>query len=157
MKSDYFNIVGPLLNSGNECEKILRRLPEWFGDEQTMIDYGIEINSLPTFIINMHNQPCGFISLKIHFKEAAELYVLGILPEYHHQGLGHAAIEAVTEYCRNQGIEYLQIKTVGPSTSWAAYENTRRFYISIGFKPLEEFHGLWGPDCPCLQMIKKIL
>ncbi len=157
MKSDYFSIVGPLLNSGAECEKILRQLPEWFGDEKTMVDYGIEINSLPTFMINMHNHPCGFISLKIHFKESAELYVLGILPEYHHKGLGRAAIEAVTEYCRGQNIEYLQIKTVGPSNSWSAYENTRRFYISLGFKPLEEYPGLWGQDCPCLQMIKKIL
>ena len=62
MKSDYFSIVGPVLNSGKECEKILRRLPEWFGDEQTMIDYGIEIDGLPTFMINIHHQVCGFIS-----------------------------------------------------------------------------------------------
>ncbi len=157
MKSDYFSIVGPVLNSGKECEKILRRLPEWFGDEQTMIDYGIEIDGLPTFMINMHHQVCGFISLKMHYKESAELYVLGILPEYHHQGLGRAAVESVTEYCRNQGIEYLQIKTLGPATNWPSYESTRRFYLSLGFRPLEEFQTLWGPNCPCLQMIKKIL
>lgn len=157
MKSDYFNIVGPVLNSGAECEKILRKLPEWFGSEQTIIDYGVEINSLPTFLVSMHNITCGFISIKPHYKESAELYVLGILPEYHHQGLGRAALESVTEYYRNQGVEYLQVKTLGPAKNWPAYENTRNFYLSLGFKPLEEFPTLWGPDCPCLQMIKKIL
>ncbi len=157
MKSDCFSIVGPLLNSGAECEKILRRLPEWFGDVKTMVDYGIEINGLPTFMISMHNQVCGFISLKMHYKESAELYVLGILPEFHHQGVGRAAIEAVTEYCRSQGVEFLQTKTVAPSNNWPAYEHTRQFYLSLGFKPLEEFSDLWGPESPCLQMIKKIL
>lgn len=157
MKSDLFTIVGPVLNSGAECERILRHLPEWFDHEQTVIDYCVEIDALPTFLINIQNQVCGFISLKKHYKESAELYVLAILPEYHNQGFGRAAVESVTEYCRGQGIEYLQIKTVGPSKDWPVYHSTRKFYESLGFRALEEFPTLWGPECQCLQMIKKIL
>jgi ribosomal protein S18 acetylase RimI-like enzyme len=156
MKSDYFSIVGPKLNSGTECEMILRQLPEWFGAEQTAREYAVEIDSLPTFIVNVHNQLAGFITLKQQFKESAELYVLGILPQYHHQGLGRAAIETITEYCRSRGVEYLQVKTLSPSKNWPAYESTRAFYFSLGFKPLEEIPSFWGPESPCLQMIKKI-
>lgn len=156
MKSDYFSIVGPHLNLGAECEKILRLLPEWFGVEQTVIEYGSEINTLPTFLIMVREQTAGFISIKQPFKESAELYVLGIRPEFHHQGLGRAAVESVAEYCRHRGTEYLQVKTLSPSNNWPAYESTRAFYISLGFKPLEEIPSLWGPESPCLQMIKKI-
>lgn len=156
MKSDYFSIVGPHLNTGKECENILRQLPEWFGIEQTVLDYGKEIDSLPTFLIRMQEKNAGFITIKPHFKESAELYVLGILPQYHHQGLGKAAVESVTEYCRSQGVEYLQVKTLSPSDNWPAYSSTRAFYLSLGFKPLEEIPAIWGPESPCLQMIKKI-
>ena len=156
MKSDYFSVVGPVLNSGAECEKILCQLPEWFGIEQAVTDYQVEIDNLPTFLIKMREQNCGFISLKHHFKESVELYVMGILPEYHSQGIGRAAVESVIEYYRAQGVEYMQVKTVSPARDWPKYEKTRKFYLALGFIPLEVFPLFWGPESPCLQMIKRI-
>ena len=156
MKSDYFSIEGPKFNAGEECEEILALLPEWFGNRKEVHEYRDEIDLLPTFMITVHGKKAGFISVKNPFKEAAELYVLGILPEYHHQGLGRAAIESVTEYYKARGVEYLQVKTVSPSNDWPAYESTRSFYLSLGFKPLEETPAFWDPKSPCLQMIKKI-
>lgn len=156
MKSDYFSIVGPKFNLGAECENILSQLPEWFGAKQAVVEYREEIDSLPTFMVEVHNKTAGFVTVKEHFKESAELYVLGILPEYHHQGIGRAAVESITEYYRSKGVEYLQVKTVSPSKNWPAYESTRAFYVSMGFKPLEETASIWGPESPCLQMIKKI-
>ncbi|EKD81388.1 MAG: hypothetical protein ACD_39C01832G0006 [uncultured bacterium] len=156
MKSDYFNVEGPVLNSGEECEKILRQLPEWFGIENALAGYREEIDTLPTFLIKRQQQNCGFICLKTHFKESVELYVLGLLPEFHRHGIGRAAIESVTEYYRSQGVEYIQVKTVSSSNKWPEYEKTRSFYLSLGFRPLEIIPAFWGEGSPCLQMIKKI-
>ena len=36
------------------------------------------------------------------------------------------------------------------------YAETRRFYLAMGFEPLEEFPSLWGPANPALQLIKSL-
>lgn len=51
------------------------------------------------------------------------------------------------------GVEMLQVKTLGPSQPDASYDRTRQFYSHMGFRPLEEIHGLW-PGNPCLVMVK---
>jgi hypothetical protein len=50
----------------------------------------------------------------------------------------------------------MQVKTVSSSSNWPHYEETRKFYLSLGFRPLEEYPVFWGQGNPCLQMIKKI-
>ncbi len=51
------------------------------------------------------------------------------------------------------GVELLQVKTLGPSQVDASYDQTRRLYSRMGFRPLEEIHDLW-PGNPCLIMVK---
>jgi hypothetical protein len=52
-------------------------------------------------------------------------------------------------------VEYLQVKTLGPSWPDPGYERTRRFYEARGFVPLEEIHGLWEHN-PCLILVKRL-
>lgn len=151
-----FNVSNPQLGHGEKCEKILRKLPEWFGIEDAVVKYGKEIDILPTFLIRKNQALIGFITIKEHFATAAELFVLGILPEFHNQGIGQSSIHKVEQYCREKGICFLQVKTLGPNRECAAYEKTRRFYLKMGFHPLEEFSELWGPSNPCLLMVKKV-
>lgn len=54
------------------------------------------------------------------------------------------------------GVEYLQVKTLGPSNPDAGYAKTRQFYLGMGFVPLEELSQLWDPSQPCLIMIKAL-
>ena len=54
-------------------------------------------------------------------------------------------------------MEFLQVKTLGPSRPDEGYERTREFYAAMGFTPLEEIHGLWDPGNPCLIMIKHLV
>jgi len=56
---------------------------------------------------------------------------------------------------RDAGVEYLQVKTLGPSRPDDNYAATRAFYESVGFRPLEET-SLWGDVNPCLFMVKKL-
>jgi GNAT superfamily N-acetyltransferase len=78
-----------------------------------------------------------------------------VLPEQHQRGVGSALLAAAEAALRQGGIEYLQVKTLGPSRESEGYAATRRFYEARGFVPIEEFPDLW-PGNPCLLLVKKL-
>jgi ribosomal protein S18 acetylase RimI-like enzyme len=151
------NIEGPLLGQGTVCEPILRALPEWFGIEAATAQYIRDVDALPTFVASVDGRAVGFMTAKQHFPQAAELYVLGVLPEMHHRGVGRALLARVEAYLREQGVEYLQVKTLSVSHPDVGYAKTRAFYEAMGFRPLEEFPTLWDEANPCLLMIKTLV
>ena len=57
----------------------------------------------------------------------AEIYVMGILKEYHRNGLGHLLWEAFLEYAKEHGYEYVQVKTVKKG-QYKEYDITNAFY-----------------------------
>lgn len=149
-------IIGPLLEQSAACAPILRALPEWFGIEEATQDYIRDIAALPTFILTDGEITVGFLSFKRFKNAAADIYVMGILPEYHHQGLGHQLLDAAEAYLRQEGVRFLQVKTLSDRHPDPFYAKTRAFYAAVGFVPLEEFPTLWGEANPCLQMIKAL-
>jgi len=150
------NIQGPLLGQGTVCETILRALPEWFGIEEATAQYIRDVDELPTFVARIDGRAVGFMTVKQHFPQSAELYVLGVLPEMHRQGVGQALLTAVEAYLLEQGVVYLQVKTLSASHPDKGYAQTRAFYEGVGFKPLEEFPTLWNEANPCLLMVKSV-
>jgi len=134
------------------CESVLADLPDWFGFEQVNATYVRDVATLPTFGVGDD----AFLSLKIHNPRAAEVYVMGVRPARHRQGLGRALMAAADDYLRLRGVEYLQVKTLGPSYPDEGYERTRNFYEACGFVPLEEIYGLWDTDNPCLLLVKRV-
>jgi GNAT superfamily N-acetyltransferase len=133
------------------CESILRELPDWFGIEDATAAYIRDVAGLPTFAVGDD----GFLAVKLHTQKAAELYVMGVRPERHRRGVGTALLAAAEDYLRAHGVEYLQVKTLGPSRPSEGYERTRSFYEARGFVALEEIHGLWEGN-PCLLMVKRL-
>ncbi len=150
-------IGGPLLNQSAVCGPILRALPEWFGIEEATAQYIHDVDELPTFVARMDGRAVGFMSVKQHFPQSAELYVLGVLPDMHRHGVGRALLDAVEDHLQKQNVEYLQVKTLSPTHPDKGYAQTRAFYEAVGFKPLEEFPTLWGEANPCLLMIKTLI
>ena len=133
------------------CELVLRDLPDWFGIEKATAAYIADVAALPTFAVGDD----AFRSLKLHNPRAAEVYVMGVRRDRHGEGLGTLLLDASETYLRARGIEYLQVKTLGPSDADAGYARTRRFYEARGFVPLEELHDLWE-DNPCLLLVKRL-
>ena len=128
-----FSIEGPMFGRSADCEQILHALPDWFGIESAIVEYVEEVATLPTFVARSGESKAsdrpvvGFLSVKRHTEFAAEMFVLGVLEEHHRRGIGRALVEAAEDWCRGEGIEYLQVKTLGPSRPCDFYERTRAF------------------------------
>jgi len=138
------------------CNIILRALPDWFGIESSIVDYVEQVQSMPFFVAFDNDTAIGFVALKIHNKYTAEICVMGVLEEYHRQGIGKLLVEKCETYCVNNNMEYLTVKTMDESRECNSYKKTRMFYLRAGFKPLEVFPLLWDEDNPCLFMAKYI-
>jgi coenzyme F420-0:L-glutamate ligase / coenzyme F420-1:gamma-L-glutamate ligase len=135
------------------AEAVLRDLPEWFGLEHATQAYIDAAATLPTFVVE---PDAGFLCLKQHTPQAAEVYVMGVRRDQHRHGIGRALVEAAEAWCRARGIRYLQVKTLGPSRPDPEYDRTRAFYEALGFVPLEELHGLWDEENPALVLVKDV-
>ena len=142
--------------AGETCRKILKALPNWFGMPAAVENYIAVADRSPTVIASLEGWDVGLLTLVRHSPYAAEVYVMGVLPDLHRHGIGRALLQYAEGMLAADDVKFLQVKTLGPSMPDAGYENTRAFYFSCGFRPLEEFPDLWDPDNPALQMIKVI-
>jgi GNAT superfamily N-acetyltransferase len=149
-------IQGPSIGNARDCEPILRTLPDWFGIETAIQEYVVEIDAMPTFLAQKENKTIGFLTLNVPNPFTAEIHVMAILSEWHHQGIGRGLVLAAEKYLLAQGGHYIQVKTLSASHPDENYARTRKFYLALGFVPLQEFPDLWGVENPCLQLIKKI-
>lgn len=151
-------IGGPFTDVNEQwgIEQILRALPEWFGIEQAILHYRDFVMLNATFTAEVEGRLVGFVSLQRHSPYSAEVYVMGVLPEYHRQGIGKALITEAEAWLIQQGVEYLQVKTLAPTDPDPAYAKTRAFYEKMGFRELEVFPNLWSEENPCLMMVKKL-
>jgi ribosomal protein S18 acetylase RimI-like enzyme len=138
------------------CGAILNELPQWFGIAEAIERYIGRSADLSMLVVRNGSDVSGFLSLKRHAPQAAELYLMGVRPELHGQGIGTALVEAAESRLRDDGVEYFQVKTLGPSRPSRGYDQTRRFYEARGFRALEEIPGYWDEDNPCLIMVKRI-
>lgn len=139
------------------CSAVLRALPDWFGIPEAIENYSKEVRDM-TFlkIIDKKAGVIGFIAVKLHFDFNAELYVLGLKKEFHDMGIGTRALSLIEENIKKKGIPFMSVKTLSPARESKEYNKTRMFYEKSGFKAFEEFKDLWGPENPCLYMIKKL-
>ncbi len=150
------SIDGPQLNTSALCEPVLRACKAWFGIESAVQDYLIAIDELPTFLAYVDGAVAGFFTVKQHFPKSAEAFVLAVRPEFHRCGVGRSMLAQAEAWLREQGVEYLQVKTLAATHPDPGYAKTRAFYESMGFTPLEVFPELWDEANPCLLMVKKI-
>jgi len=138
------------------CERVLRALPDWFGVEESIVGYIQSAGELPTWLALDGDEPVGFITVKQHFPRSAEVYVMGILEEYHGRGIGRGLVSVVEGWLACQGVEYLQVKTLSASRPDPYYARTRAFYTALGFCPLEELKLFWDEATPCLLLVKRL-
>jgi N-acetylglutamate synthase-like GNAT family acetyltransferase len=132
-----------------------RSLPKWFGIEEAIVEYAKATETMETYVADASGGVVGFVTLNQRSPVSAEIHCMAVRPEFHSRGLGRALVEQVEAVLASRPIEFLEVKTVGPSLRNAEYERTRGFYQHMGFQPLEE-NDLWGGENPCLIMVKHL-
>ena len=151
--------IKPVFSSSEKssiCNYTLRALPNWFGIEAAIVDYTEQVKEMPFYAAFDEDKSVGFVAIKIHNAYTAEVCVMGVLKEYHRQGIGKKLIQCCDDYCRENKMDFLTVKTLDASRESKSYEKTRLFYLSVGFKPLEVFPLFWDKNNPCLFMAKNI-
>ena len=147
------------------AERILTALPDWFGIPESTRDYIEKSRKLPFWAAfpavscsqetENTGAALGFIVLKETSPDTAEIYVMGILPEYHRQGIGRQLFDALRDYAQAQSYSFLQVKTVQEG-HYKEYDQTNAFYKGIGFRELECFPTLWDEWNPCQILVMAV-
>ena len=98
------------------------------------------------------------MTLKPTSAHAIEVHVMAVLPGEHRRGVGRALVERAAAYARDEGFSLLHVKTLAPTPRdpYPPYAATRAFYAAVGFVPLEELPQVWGPENPCLLMVRAL-
>lgn len=127
---------------------ILEALPDWFGIPEAREEYISESADKIFFCAYDGDWPVGFLVLKETGKATVELYVMGVLKEYHRKGIGRELFRNAKETALQRGYSFLQVKTVQMG-KYEEYDRTNRFYLSLGFQEFEVFPSLWDESNPC--------
>ncbi|HKM33531.1 MAG TPA: GNAT family N-acetyltransferase [Lachnospiraceae bacterium] len=127
---------------------VLEALPDWFGIQDSREKYIKDCIGKSFFCAYDENHPIGFLYLKETSKDTVEIAVMGILKEYHRQGIGKKLFDCAKEAAYQNEYSFMQVKTVEMG-KYEDYDRTNRFYISLGFKEFEVFPTLWDEWNPC--------
>ncbi len=135
---------------------VMYQLPLWFSPPED-IDYKAKTHrNYPFFAVLDQGQPVAFAAVKIHNPYTADIYNIGVLEPYHHQGLGHQLMQAILDWCAKENFVFLTVKTLDESADYPPYDGTRAFYRKEGFLPfggISHFLGrgqslfVSGPHC----------
>ena len=149
-------IIGPVAGRGALCKALLRGLPDWFGIEASIVDYAHAVETLPTFVAMVGGEAAGLLALRPTSPAALEMHVMAVSREHHRRGIGRALVERAAAYARAAGFTLLHVKTLAPEIEDDGYAGTRAFYDSVGFVALEVIPAVWGPENPCLVMVRPL-
>ena len=138
------------------CEEVILSLPGWFGLEEANKEYIEKVANTTFYAAYLSDKVVGFFSIISHFPQTSEIYVCGILSEYHRLGIGKKLLKVIEKDLKKKGVIFLTVKTLSASHPDKSYAKTRKFYEAVGFVPLEEFKELWGKENPCLFMVKEL-
>ena len=127
---------------------ILEALPDWFGIPEAREEYIVNSVNQQLFAAVKEEKTIGFLCLKQTGKDTVEVSVMGVLKEFHRHGIGRKLFMKAREKAIKDGFSFIQVKTVQMG-QYDNYDNTNKFYISLGFKEYEIFATLWDEWNPC--------
>ncbi len=142
------HIISDKAHKKQIARKILSNLPDWFGLPESTEEYINDSQDMPFWADIEDEKARGFVVLKETSPYTVELYVMGVLKEFHRQKIGKKLFQDCYNYAKKQGYLYMQVKTVKEGCC-EEYDKTVAFYRNVGFKELECLPTLWDEWNPC--------
>ena len=130
------------------AREILEALPDWFAVKESREQYIKESAGQHFFAAFENERAVGFLYLKETGKDTVGLHVMGVRKEFHRMGVGRKLFALAKQTATRLGYSFMQVKTVQMG-KYPDYDDTNRFYLSLGFKEFEVFPTLWDEDNPC--------
>lgn len=127
---------------------ILEALPDWFGIPEAREEYITGSMNQIFFCAYEKDRPVGFLYLKETGNATVELSVMGVLKEFHRNGIGRELFRHAKKVAHERGYSFIQVKTVQMG-KYEEYDRTNKFYLSLGFQEFEVFPTLWDEWNPC--------
>lgn len=151
----------PLIESRRDpaaVRRILEALPEWFGDREAIMNYGhaAGAEAFDSLLAVDDHATVAVALVRRHFPESAELHLIAVDPGRRGNGIGRMLVDHIAEVLAGDGCRFLTVHTVAASFASDAYAQTRAFYRSVGFIPLEEHDNLDWPG-PSVILVRSLV
>ncbi len=137
------------------CRDITESLPEWFGQAEANERYAKGVAERVALVAFNGVKPIGLISLEFHYPNNANIYWLGVMRDYHGQGIGAALMAVAAQFSIGKNCDSMTVETLAERNGDEAYLKTYRFYERCGFRPLFDMNT-YGPDFSMVYMIKDL-
>ncbi len=145
-------MMGVMIKDSEEkraiARTVLEALTEWFEVEESREGYIRDCAAWTFLAAKDDNRIMGFLCLKETGDATVELAVMGVLKEYHRNGVGRELVEKAKEAAKAGGYRFMQVKTVKMGM-YEDYDRTNLFYISCGFREFEVIPLYWDEVNPC--------
>ena len=111
---------------------VLEGLKEWFEVEESREGYIRDCADWIFLAAKGDDKVMGFLCLKETGNATVELAVMGVLKDYHRNGIGRQLVDKAIEVAESSGYEFMQVKTV----KMGVYED---FTLAAGLRSLNCF------------------
>ncbi len=136
------------------CRVIIESLPDWFGIPSANKNYIQGIEAMDVFEAFVDDVCVGLLALKFHYQTTAEIWWMGVKPEFHRQGIGVELFHAAKKHAVKKDCEFLIVNTLSNRSDDIYYARTRCFYEKLNFLPFfqqeEDSHN------PMMWMLLKL-
>lgn len=138
----------------DEVIRVGRALAGWF-TRNDMNRIAVDARFENGVVAQRDGRIVGFLLFYV-FEAKGRIAWMGVLREYHHQGIGRQLINRLEEILVAAGIHEVYVGTLGDSVDYAPYVPTRAFYRAMGFVDWRRTkQDNW--ECPeLLELVKKL-
>lgn len=118
------------------CRQITADLPDYFGLPEANERYVVGVRSHQNFAAVVDDRAVGLLSLEFPYPSNANIYWVGVMGEYHRQGVGRMLLKEACLYAKARGVKTMTVETLAPQEGDENYLKTYAFYEKMGFYPL---------------------
>ncbi|OJU73297.1 MAG: hypothetical protein BGO07_04020 [Alphaproteobacteria bacterium 40-19] len=137
------------------CRNITADLPEYFGLPEVNEHYAMGVGSGINFAAKAGEEYVGLLSINFPYPENASIYWMGVLKNFHRQGIGKQLVKAAFHQAKTAGARTISVETLSPQEADENYLKTYHFYKSLDFFPLFKLKPQ-GYDWNMVYMVKTL-